>query len=386
MAEKIIGVRFHRGGRIYNFDSGGLELALGQEVIVETEQGLAYGVVRKIEGISLLEDHPNPDFKLDLPWQPPGGGEAEQEGQGDDETEEDEHEAGDDDLLTETEPPAEKNPAQVLKKVLRPASEADRQQLAQNQALEKKALNYCRQRIGDLNLNMSLVTAEHYFDRPKIVIYFIAEERLDFRELVYDLASFLHIKVELRQIGVRHETRLLGGLGGCGRELCCAHVLREFTQVGVKMAKEQSLSLNPAKISGVCGRLMCCLSYEFETYRALCRDFPKIGKKVKISPELEGKVLRHSPLTGQLTVQLNDGRTVTCTLEELYALEPAPTGARRPPARPLIMAQPEEEAPSPVQEEPKKEENKPKRRSRRSRGRRRPKTAPAASSVPESQP
>jgi cell fate regulator YaaT (PSP1 superfamily) len=167
--------------------------------------------------------------------------------------------------------------------------------------------------------------------------------------------------------------------------LCCAQILREFTQVGVKMAKEQSLSLNPAKISGVCGRLMCCLSYEFETYRALCRDLPKIGKKVKISPELEGKVLRHSPLSGQLTVQLNDGRIVTCTLAELYALEAAPGSSRRAgPRQPAAPPPPEEEAaaPSPVQEE----ENKPKRRSRRSRGRRRPKTAPMASSAPKSQP
>jgi cell fate regulator YaaT (PSP1 superfamily) len=400
MARKMVGVRFHRGGRIYNFDPGELELALDQEVIVETDQGLAYGVVRRIEGASLLQDHPNPDFRLDLPWHPEEetkpaqatNGSGEDKEQGNNEAGEDEAEK--EKSFGETEPSAvpaaEENPPPSLKKVLRLASEADRQQLAQNQALEKKALRYCRQRISELNMNMNLVAAEHHFDRSKIVIYFIAEERLDFRELVYDLASFLHIKVELRQIGVRHETRLLGGLGGCGRELCCAQVLREFTQVGVKMAKEQSLSLNPAKISGVCGRLMCCLSYEFETYRALCRDFPKIGKKVKISPELEGKVLRHSPLSGQLTVQLNDGRTVTCTLAELYALEPAPGNGRRMTPRPLIAPLPEEEAPAPpAQEESGEEgekENKPKRRSRRSRGRRRSKTAPAASSAPESQP
>jgi hypothetical protein len=168
--------------------------------------------------------------------------------------------------------------------------------------------------------------------------------------------------VELRQIGVRQETKLLGGLGSCGRELCCAHVLKEFTQVGVKMAKEQSLSLNPAKISGVCGRLMCCLSYEFATYCDLCRDFPKIGKKVKISDELEGKVLRHAPLTGQITVQLSDGRTVTCTLEELYALEPVVVNPRRTIMRQTVAPLPLE-LPVGIEEI----DGKPKRRSRRSR-------------------
>ena len=390
MTNKIVGVRFHRGGRIYNFDPGMLDLHLGQEVIVETEQGLAFGTVRKLYGPNLLNQHPNPDFKLDLPWQP-----EDDEPQAADDMAQEADEDSQPEPLEPIEEAAEEVKAEVarpaLKKVLRLASEADCEQLKQNRELEKKALIYCRERVAELKLNMALVTAEYHFDRSKMVIFFTSEERLDFRELVYDLASYLHTKVELRQIGVRQETKMLGGLGGCGRELCCAHFLHEFTQVGVKMAKEQSLSLNPTKISGLCGRLMCCLSYEFETYRALCKDFPKVGKKIKISPELEGKVLRHAPLTGQLTVYLNDGRTVTCTLQELYTLEPAQNNSRRGGNRPVlatppVQPEPVEVIPEPVPappeqaaatapEAPEEKADKPKRRSRRSRGRRKGKGA-----------
>ena len=400
MSDNVVGVRFHRGGRIYNFDANNLSLNPGHEVIVETEHGLAFGIVRKVYAGSLLSDQPNPDFTLRPNWrheetavetEPTVNDPAIEAGDNDDDNS---TETDLDASLAEKIPAVlqveealqlypesnRSNPTVVLKKVLRLATDADREQLVQNRAMEKKALNYCRQRVAETKLNMNLVTAEHHFDRSKIIIFFTSEERLDFRELVYDLASHLHTKVELRQIGVRQETKMLGGLGGCGRELCCAHFLQEFSQVGVKMAKEQSLSLNPTKISGVCGRLMCCLSYEFETYRSLCKDFPKVGKKVKISPELEGKVLRHAPLSGQLTVLLNDGRTVTCTMQELYALEPAPNRRSNRPALPTPPPAPARPA---MEKEPASDGEKPKRRSRRSRSRRKFKGAKPGQSGPE---
>ena len=367
MKEKIIGIRFNRRGRVYNFDPGRLECPIGQQVIVETEQGLALGVVQRLQGPGLLDEHPNPDFQLSCPQHAMPTPAVQ------------DHALTD--TLTETtsEPPT--LPAPPLKKVLRLASPEDLKQAQRNQELEKKAMTYCRQKIAELNLNMALVQAECLFDRSKIIIYFTSEERLDFRELVHDLAAHMRGKVELRQIGVRQEAKMLGGLGSCGRELCCAHILQEFAQVGVKMAKEQSLSLNPAKISGLCGRLMCCLGYEFETYRALYQEMPKVGKKIKISTELEAKILRHSPLTGQLTLQLSDGRTVTCTMAEMADLEPMENTRRG--GRVIMKSLPqEEEASSPLPtsalaaSDEEEEKVRAKRRPRRSRGRRRGKKAP----------
>ncbi len=387
MFDNIVGIRFNRSGRTYNFDAGSLTLTLGQAVIVETEQGLALGVVRTVYSPSLLADQPNPDFQLpSCPrcCQPEEASEEstplEGKGQPPFQEEEKPDQVAGGELVTD---PAEPAPPLSLKKILRIASPDDLKQAERNQEVEKRAMAYCRQKVAALNMNMALVRAECLFDRSKVVVYFTSEERLDFRELVHDLAAQLKIKVELRQIGVRQETKMLGGLGSCGRELCCAHVLREFNQVGVKMAKEQSLSLNPAKISGLCGRLMCCLGYEFETYRSLCKAMPKVGKKVKISPELEGKVLRHSPLTSQLTLLLSDGRTVTCTMEEMMALEPV-ENPRRNSRVALPKPLPQEQAAPVVEKEassqaPTAEGEKPKSRKRRSRGRRKNKKSPAAS-------
>jgi cell fate regulator YaaT (PSP1 superfamily) len=325
MNEITIGIRFHNSGRIYNFDPGNLDLEPGHNVMVETEQGLTMGRVHYVNGPNLMSEHPNPDFHLKtLPAAPLAEANISAE-EPDGEAifnaaaSPAEHEEDDDVQAADLEPPS---PPLILKKILRIATSEDLMQIEKNRDLEKKALQYCRQKIEELKLNMTLVKAESHFDRSKMVIYFTSDERLDFRELVYDLAARLRGRIELRQIGVRQEAKMLGGLGSCGRELCCSHFLKEFTQVGVKMAKEQCLSLNPATISGLCGRLMCCLSYEFETYRSLNKEMPKVGKKIKIHPELEGKVLRHSPLSGQLTLQLSDGRTVTCTLQEMQSLLP----------------------------------------------------------------
>lgn len=404
MNDTIVGIRLSRGGRIYNFDTNNLALAVGQQVMVETEQGLALGVVHNVHTPSLLDEHPNPDFQLPSCSGCAGCAQTCQETADSalliepaDDAESDPEDDTPNNELPNDLPQGESAPAPqpcpsaapVLKKVLRIANQDDLGQAERNQDVERRAMAYCRQKVAELNLNMALVRAECLFDRSKIIIYFTSDERLDFRELVHDLAAHMRSKVELRQIGVRQEAKMVGGLGSCGRELCCAHVLREFGQVGVKMAKEQSLSLNPAKISGLCGRLMCCLSYEFETYRALTKQMPKVGKKVKISPELEGKVLRHTPLTGHLTILLSDGRTVTCTLEEMAKLEPEENTRRnnrvpmppRPAPKdetPAMEALPEAEPERTTMDET-GEKPPAKRRSRRSRGRRKNKKTQAGS-------
>jgi hypothetical protein len=209
---------------------------------------------------------------------------------------------------------------------------------------------------------------ESLFDRSKVIFYFTAEGRLDFRELVKDLVSRFRTRVELRQIGVRHEAKLLGGIGSCGRELCCATFLKDFAPVSVKMAKEQNLSLNPTKISGLCGRLMCCLTYEYETYQSLKKDLPKLGKKVSLGPELEAKVIRQNVLERKVTLILPDGREATVTPEEIPALAeelrnppppPPRSGRERPPAHPPAhqaqQAQNQQQAPqgaAPAQNQP----------------------------------
>jgi cell fate regulator YaaT (PSP1 superfamily) len=200
-----------------------------------------------------------------------------------------------------------------------------------NTRVEKEAHAFCQERIAARNLEMRLVRVECLFDRSKILFYFTADGRLDFRELVRDLVAKLRTRVELRQIGVRHEAKLLGGLGSCGRELCCATFLKDFEPVSVKMAKEQNLSLNPTKISGLCGRLMCCLTYEYPVYQELRRDLPKLGKRLTLGPELEAKVVRLNILERKVTLYLSDGREVTCTPEEIPQLgnQPQPP----PPAR-----------------------------------------------------
>jgi len=247
MAE-IIGVRFKQVGKIYYFDPAGKEIEQGQNVIVETVRGIEFGKVEM--GNRFVDDN-----EIVAP----------------------------------------------LKKVMRIATQSDEMQLERNKEREKEAMEICQQKINDHGLDMSLVDAEFTFDCTKVVFYFTSEGRVDFRELVRDLATVFRVRIELRQIGVRDEAKLLNGMGICGRALCCATFLKDFQSVSIKMAKEQNLSLNPTKISGVCGRLMCCLKYEEETYEALNRELPHEGDTVK-TPEGVGEVLSVSILRGMVRV------------------------------------------------------------------------------------
>ncbi len=216
-------------------------------------------------------------------------------------------------------PPHEKEEQFILKapkKVVRKASSEDLEQYEKNLQLEKEAFQFCLQRIKEKNLNMKLVKTEVLLDRSKTLFYFTAEKRVDFRELVRDLAAQFRMRIEMRQIGVRDEAKMVCGMGGCGRELCCATFLNRFDLVSVKMAKEQNLALNPSKISGVCGRLMCCLSYEFSTYLELKKNLPKVGKHV-VTRSGKGKVIRQNVLNQTVTVELEEGGEVIIHESEL---------------------------------------------------------------------
>lgn len=249
MAE-VIGVRFKEVGKIYYFDPGALVCKENDEVIVETSRGVECGTVAI----------PNREIK-------------------------------------------ENEIVKPLKKVLRAASPEDRKKMEDNRAKERKAFKVCLDKISENKLDMKLVDVEYTFDNSKILFYFTAEGRVDFRELVKDLASVFRTRIELRQIGVRDEAKMLGGLGICGRAFCCNTFLGEFQPVSIKMAKEQGLSLNPTKISGTCGRLMCCLKYEQEAYEDLLRTTPKNGATVS-TPDGRGVVTDVSLLTGVLKVRL----------------------------------------------------------------------------------
>jgi cell fate regulator YaaT (PSP1 superfamily) len=259
--EKVVGIRFRKGGKIYHFDPGELSLKRDDCVIVNTEQGVGFG--RVVEG-------PGPK----------------------------------DSLIH----------AREIKKVDHLASQEEIQTHLENLEFEQEAKNYCSERLTVHDLAMSLVDVEYFYDRSKIIFFFTADGRVDFRELLKDLVRRLRTRVELRQIGIRNQARMVGGLGGCGRPLCCATFLNNFHAVSIKMAKEQNLSLNPSKISGACGRLMCCLQYEYDTYRELKRDMPKLGKKIEL-PEGRGKVVRQNIMQRSVTVQLEDGREIEKSLE-----------------------------------------------------------------------
>ena len=234
---KVIGVRFRTAGKIYFFDPGKLDIKRGEHVIVETARGIEYGTV--------VGDPRNVE----------------------------------DDAVV-----------QPLKPVLRIATERDDEQEAGNKIKEKEAFKICLEKIQKHGLEMKLIDAEYTFDNNKVLFYFTADGRIDFRELVKDLAAVFKTRIELRQIGVRDETKILGGIGICGRELCCHRHLSEFVPVSIKMAKEQNLSLNPTKISGVCGRLMCCLKHEEETYEELNKRLPHVGDHVTTEDGLKGEV------------------------------------------------------------------------------------------------
>lgn len=270
---RIVAVKFQTAGRHYDFNALSYELDKGAQVIVETDRGRAMGTV-------VAPPHEVADEKA------PGG----------------------------------------LKTILRLATEEDLALAETNAAREKDAHRHCMERIKARQLEMKLVRAEYAFDGSKILFYFTADGRIDFRELVKDLAHYFHTRIEMRQIGVRDEAKLVGGLGICGRELCCCSFLTEFNPVSVKMAKEQGLALNPTKISGQCGRLLCCLGYEFETYCELKKGLPKCGKKVSWQNR-ECEVTSQDVLRQKVTLRDPEGSCCSVTLEELrtgQATQPAP--------------------------------------------------------------
>lgn len=251
MAE-VIGVRFKEVGKVYYFDPNGKELKLNDTVIVETSRGVECGVIAIAN-----------------------------------------KEVADDEIV------------HPLKKLIRTATKEDLKHLEDNHRKEKEALKICEQKVAEHGLGMKLVDVEYTFDNSKILFYFTADGRVDFRALVKDLAAVFRTRIELRQIGVRDESKMLGGLGVCGRPFCCSLFLGEFHPVSIKMAKEQGLSLSPTKISGTCGRLMCCLKYEQEAYTDMLKRTPKIGAIVK-TPMGRGLVTETNLLTQTLKVKMDN--------------------------------------------------------------------------------
>lgn len=252
---KVIGVRFRQAGKVYFFDPLDMDIEKGQHVIVETARGIEYGSV-------VLEMREVEDDKVVLP----------------------------------------------LKPVIRIATAEDDARERGNRDKEKEAYKICLEKIQKHGLEMKLIDAEYTFDNNKVLFYFTADGRIDFRELVKDLASVFRTRIELRQIGVRDETKIRGGLGICGRELCCKSYLSEFAPVSIKMAKDQNLSLNPTKISGVCGRLMCCLKNEEDTYEYLNSNLPDVGDRVTTADGLSGEVTSVNVLRQLVKVIVNVGK------------------------------------------------------------------------------
>lgn len=256
---KVIGVRFRTAGKIYFFDPLDFEIKRGDHVIVETARGVEYGTV-----------------------------------------------------VCDPKEVEEDQVIQPLKPVLRVATPKDDEQEKNNKAKEREAFKICLEKIRKHELEMKLIDAEYTFDNNKVLFYFTADGRIDFRELVKDLAAVFKTRIELRQIGVRDETKILGGIGSCGRPLCCHTHLSEFVPVSIKMAKEQNLSLNPTKISGVCGRLMCCLKHEEETYEELNRSLPNVGDFVNCSDGVKGEVHSVNVLRQlvKVIVEVNDEKEI----------------------------------------------------------------------------
>ena len=249
MAE-VVGIRFKEVGKVYYFDPDGMQFKKGDRAVVETARGVECGEIA-------MENREVDDSEIVKP----------------------------------------------LKRIVRPANENDLRVVRENRAKEQKAFSICEEKIRAHNLDMKLVDVEYTFDGGKILFYFTADGRVDFRELVKDLAGVFRTRIELRQIGVRDESKMVGGFGMCGRPFCCSTFLGDFQPVSIKMAKEQGLSLNPVKISGTCGRLMCCLKYEQEAYEHLLRHTPKVGAIVE-TREGRGTVVENNLLTGMLKIRL----------------------------------------------------------------------------------
>lgn len=261
---EVIGVRFKEAGKIYYFDPNQFDITIDDHVIVETVRGVEFGKVVIVNKLVDIDD-------VVLP----------------------------------------------LKKVMRIANQTDKDNVAENERLATKALRVCATKIEDHRLEMNLVDVEYTFDRNKVIFYFTAEGRIDFRDLVKDLAAQFKTRIELRQIGVRDEAKLLGGIGPCGRMLCCSTFLGDFDPVSIKMAKDQSLSLNPAKISGLCGRLMCCLKYENDNYEDAKKKLPDLGEEIVIA-EGSGKVVGLNLLEALIEIKIYEDETIIeYTLDEL---------------------------------------------------------------------
>ena len=263
---KIVGVRFKNAGKIYYFDPVDFEIEKNIDVVVETARGLEYGKI--VVGPKEIEEE-----KLISP----------------------------------------------LKPIIRIATEEDKAIYRENKEKAKETFEICQQKIKEHGLTMFLIDCEYTFDRNKLIFYFTAEGRIDFRELVKDLTSIFKTRIELRQIGVRDEAKSIGGLGTCGRKLCCSSWLGDFQPVSIKMAKDQSLSLNPTKISGICGRLFCCLKYEHDVYVEAIEKMPVVGSVVKVENQ-KGKVIEINPLLEQIKIEFNDKTIKTCLAEEVKVL------------------------------------------------------------------
>lgn len=264
--KKVVGIRFKPAGKVYDFDSGAFVLHRGDYVIVETGQGLGLGMVAIPP----------------LPY--------------------DETRAG--------------KPDKPLKKVFRIAGQEDFHQKRKNLETEKQAYTYCLNCVRELGLKMNLFSVESTFDASKLTFFFTSEGRVDFRQLVKMLVKKFGVRVEMRQVGIRNQAKMCGGIGRCGREICCSTFIERFGPVSIRMAKEQGLSLNPTKISGQCGRLMCCLTFEYETYHSVREKFPKIGATVK-TKKGKGKVIRHNAISNRLAVRLESGQEVEAGLDEI---------------------------------------------------------------------
>ncbi len=272
---KVCGIRFGYAGKIYHFESGSMELEYGDWVVVKTEKGLGLGQI----------------------------------------------------ALRPFEKQIHVSQLEGLRKVIRKGGKVDLYQKQRCAEREAEAHSYCLDKIEELSLPMKLVAVECFFDGSKYVFYFTAEGRVDFRELVKQLVARFPVRIEMRQIGVRHEAKMTGGLGGCGQELCCSRFLTDFRPVSVKMAKNQNLSLNPTKISGVCGRLMCCLGYEHDTYEEFSRGLPKVGRMVKTETG-EGLVIKHNPLEETILIKIDDETQIEVKRQDIVC-EFEPVGAKK---------------------------------------------------------
>jgi len=261
---KVVEVKQREGGNTAHYIAGDFSFSTGDYVIVESDRGLDYGEVLSGEEVIL------------------------------------------DNFI----------PQKNLRKIIRIATDGDVEKIDRNRKTAKEAIKTCNKKIIERNLNMKLIDAELSFDCSKIIFYFSAEERVDFRDLVKDLAKIFKARIELKQVGVRDEAKMFGGFGQCGRELCCARFLKDFEPVTIKMAKDQNLPLNPTKISGVCGRLMCCLSYEHKCYKESAKGLPKISQRIK-TKDGQGKAIDVNYLKRLAVVELEDGRHIKIDYNQL---------------------------------------------------------------------